>query len=460
MGWDLTIVAAALLGFAAVSGRLHRSVITPAMVFVLLGYLLGDGGLGVFDSGIDPATVRLLAEVTLALVLFSDAAALDSRALSREAALPARLLAIGLPLSIVLGTVVAWLLFPDLLFFEAVVLAVLLAPTDAALGQTVISDRRLPSRLRQGLNVESGLNDGICVPLLFAAIALATVEETAGGEVEILRDLLIEISVALVVGLATAVSAAALFTASGARGWLDHNWAQVVPLATAAVAYTATVELGGSGFIAAFVAGIVYGRRVGPSSAHHSTKLMEELGGLLSAVTFFVFGAVLIARSVTDLDIATVAYALASLTVVRMAPVALSLLGSRASWQTSAFAGWFGPRGLATIVFMLTVVEESQLAGTSRIVQVATVTVLFSVIAHGVSAPGLTERYVRWYDTSRHSLALESRRTGVHVADRRGLWHRNAQHRGRPDAGEGAEPDAACAVRSSEAAVLDGDLEP
>ena len=277
MGWDLTIVAATLLGFAAVSGRLHGSIITPAMVFVLLGYLLGDGALGVFDSGIDPATVRLLAEVTLALVLFSDAAALDAGALYREAALPTRLLAIGLPLSILLGTVVGVLLFPDLPIFEAAVLAVLLAPTDAALGQTVISDRRLPSRLRQGLNVESGLNDGVCVPLLFGAIALATAEEVRGGDVQILRDLVIEISVALVVGVASAVFASSLFTASRAHGWLEDNWAQVVPPATAAVAYTATAELGGSGFIAAFVAGLTYGRRVGHSSAHESTKLMEEL---------------------------------------------------------------------------------------------------------------------------------------------------------------------------------------
>ena len=145
-------------------------------------------------------------------------------------------------------------------------------------------------------------------------------------------------------------------------------------------------------------------------------------------MTFFVFGAVLIGRSVTDLDVATVVYGLASLTVVRMAPVAVSLLGSGASWQTSAFAGWFGPRGLATIVFALTVVDESQLAGTSRIVQVATVTVLFSVIAHGVSAPGLTERYVRWYDAGRKRMALESRQTRIHMAHRRGLWHRKAHH--------------------------------
>ncbi len=427
MGWDLAIVAAALLGFAMVSGRLHGSVITPAIVFVVLGYLLGDNGLGVFDSGVDPGTVRILAEVTLALVLFSDAAALNSQVLSREAALPARLLIIGLPLSILLGSLVAWLLLPELLVFEAVVLAVLLAPTDAALGQTVISDRRLPSRLRQGLNVESGLNDGVCVPLLFAAIALAMFGEAASSNGEILADLLVEIGVAVIVGMAIAVLAAALFIESQRRGWLDGNWAQVVPLATATMAYTVADELEGSGFIAAFVAGLAYGRRVGPSSAHHSTKLMEELGGLLSAVTFFVFGAVVIVQTVTDLDVATVVYALASLTVVRMAPVALSLLRSGATWQTSGFAGWFGPRGLATIVFMLTVIEESDLAGSSRILQVASVTVLLSVIAHGLSAPWLTDRYVQWYDASRQQPTAETDPSGVEVTARRGLWHRSSR---------------------------------
>jgi NhaP-type Na+/H+ or K+/H+ antiporter len=395
MGWAITEVSIALIAFAVVSGRLRGSAFTPAILFTGVGLLLGNEVFDTLGAEIAVSNIRRLAEVTLALVLFSDASSLDSRKLLREARFPARLLGIGLPLTIIFGAGVALWLFPDLLFFEAIVLAVLLAPTDAALGQTVVSDKRLPSRVRQGLNVESGLNDGVCVPLLFAAVAFAELEEAPTFEGEIIIDLVKEVGIAIVVGLVVALAVGFVVTASKRRGWLDEAWAQVVPLAAAAVAYTTTVELGGSGFIAAFVAGLVYGRRLGPTTTASTTRLMEEVGGVLSAVTFFVFGAILIGNGVTDLDLTTIVYAVLSLTAVRMVPVALSLIGSGADRPTMAFTGWFGPRGLATIVFMLTIIEESNLAGTDRIVQVATITVLFSVVAHGASAPWLTERYVR-----------------------------------------------------------------
>lgn len=425
MGWGIAEVSLALIAFAAVSGRFRGSALTPAILFTGVGFLLGSEVLDTIGSGLSVGDTRLLAEVTLALVLFSDASSLNVRKLSREAAFPARLLGVGLPLTIVVGSVCALLLFPELLLFEAIVLAVLLAPTDAALGQTVVSDHRLPSRVRQGLNVESGLNDGVCVPLLFAAVAFAELEEAPTFEGEIIVDLLKEVGIAIGVGAVVAVAVAFVVTTSKRRGWLDESWAQVVPLAAAAVAYTATDELGGSGFIAAFVAGLLYGGRVGRETAESTTRLMEEVGGVLSAVTFFFFGAVVIGAGVTDLDASTVMYAVLSLTVVRIVPVALSLLGSGAAPPTMAFTGWFGPRGLATIVFMLTIIEESNLPGTDRIVQVATITVLFSVIAHGVSAPWLTNRYVQWVSTQQ-SVTPEPDDVDPAASVRRSIWHHRA----------------------------------
>ncbi len=431
MGWAITEVSIALIAFAAVSGRLRGSAFTPAILFAGVGFLLGNEVFDTMDAGIAVGDIRLLAELTLALVLFSDASSLDARRLSHEAGFPSRLLGIGLPLTIIFGAGVALWLFPDLLFFEAIVLAVLLAPTDAALGQTVVSDKRLPSRVRQGLNVESGLNDGVCVPLLFAAVAFAELEEAPTFEGEIIVDLVKEIGIATVVGLVVALAVGFVVAASKRRGWLDEAWAQVVPLAAAAVAYTTTAELGGSGFIAAFVAGLVYGRRLGAATTASTTRLMEEVGGVLSAVTFFVFGAILIGTGVKDLDLTTVVYAVLSLTAVRMVPVALSLIGSGADRPTMAFTGWFGPRGLATIVFMLTIIEESNLAGTDRIVQVATITVLFSVVAHGASAPWLTERYVRWMSNNGQSSEPPSEDDEAPVTQaRRSLWtHRPQEQR-------------------------------
>jgi len=422
-GWDLAIVGAVIVLFAVVSRRLDGSVVSPAMVFVAGGLLFGNDGLGLFTVLPDDIDVRRFAEITLALVLFTDASALDTGVLRREAAMPTRLLAIGLPLTIIVGTVLALPVFPQLGLFEALALAVLLAPTDAALGQTVVSDERIPSRIRQGLSVESGLNDGICVPLLFAAIAMAELQEAPSLDREIIIDLVKEVGIAGIVGAVVAVAVVLLTRASQERGWISDQWIQVVPLAAVAVAYPATVELGGSGFIAAFVAGLVYGRLF--SRASETVLLIEETGDVLSAATFFLFGAVVVGQFVTDLDAATVGYAVLSLTVVRMGPVALSLVHSQAAPRTVAFAGWFGPRGLASIVFMLTIVEEANLPGTATIVQVVTVTVLFSVVAHGMTASPLTNRYVTWCDQRRTELAFESQEVDMSGMARR-RWNRRA----------------------------------
>lgn len=397
---DLAVVAAVLLAFALVSGRLRGSPLTPAIAFVAAGLVLGSEGFGVVDD-VDAGTVRVLAEGTLALVLFTDAASIRTRLLAREASFPLRLLLVGLPLTIAAGALAGLPLFPGLGVFEVVTLAVLLAPTDAALGETVVSDGRLPSNLRQGLNVESGLNDGLCVPLLFGALALAELEEAAAFDGSVLTDLVTEVAVALGVGVAVGAVAALLFGAARRRGWIDGRWVQVVPLATVVAAYTATVALGGSGFVATFAGGLVYRRLLGADEAEGSVRLTEELGGVLSAVTFLVFGAVVVGAAIVDLDAATVVYAVLSLTVVRMVPVALALLGTGAALPTVAFAGWFGPRGLASIVFALIIVEEADLPGTAVVVQATMLTVLVSVLAHGLTAPWLTNRYVAWHRARR-----------------------------------------------------------
>ena len=430
MGWAITSVAIALVAFAALSGRLHGTAVTPAIVFTGAGFVLGTKGFDLLGSELDTGTVRLLAEVTLTLVLFSDASALRPRVLRRETGVPARMLGIGLPLTIVLGTLFAIGMFPKLGLFEALVLAVLLAPTDAALGQTVVADQRLPSRLRQGLNVESGLNDGVCVPLLFAAVAFAELEEAPTFEGEILIDLVREVGIAVAVGAFAAAAVALVLTWSNRRGWLEAQWGQVVPLATAAIAYSATVEFGGSGFIAAFVAGLVYRQRVGAETAHETTRLTEEVGGLMSAATFFAFGAILIGSGITDLDVATVAVCRPQSHGGEDGAGRDLVDRGRRGTAHDGVRRMVRPAGLATIVFMLTIVEESNLIGTPRIVQVATATVLLSVVAHGVTAPWLTDRYVQWFSTSRERLALESQDAADMIGPaRRSLWHRAAPER-------------------------------
>jgi NhaP-type Na+/H+ or K+/H+ antiporter len=304
-------------------------------------------------------------------------------------------LGIGLPLTIVAGTLVGLLLFPDLNLWAAAALATILAPTDAALGLPVISNRKLPSRIRQGLNVESGLNDGVCVPLLIIFLTLAVAEEDA-AHTGPLRILLEEIGFGAVGGVVAGVLGAWVLRHAVARGWATPSWQQIVPVATAILAYTVATALGGSGFIAAFVAGIAFGV-VGKGDAESSTGFAEQSGQLLNALTFLMFGAVLLGPALGRLDWAVVAYAVLSLTVVRMVPVALGMIGMRMRRTTVAFLGWFGPRGLASIVFVLLVVDESSLAESVLLQTVVSVTVGLSVFAHGLSAYPLADAYASWF---------------------------------------------------------------
>jgi sodium/hydrogen antiporter len=393
-GTDLAIVATVVAMYALVSRRLAGTWLTGPLVFTFLGLVIGVEALDLLDVGPSIDGIKLVAEVTLALVLFSDASRLDLRRLRHEFGIPVRLLGIGLPLSILLGAGLGVVMFPELLVAEALVLAVLLAPTDAALGQAVVSDHRLPTDVRQGLNVESGLNDGICVPLLVAAIALVDIETSPSRRGEVLVDLIEEAAVAAAVGAMVAGLVAIAFVVADRRGWVDQRWARIVPVAVVAITYPVTTGLGGSGFIACFVAGLVFGALVG-SRTDDVTELVEETGGLLSGATFLLAGAVLLGPVLNRLSISMVVYAVLSLTVVRMLPVALALTRSGATTPTKAFAGWFGPRGLATIVFALTVVRDADLAGSRTVVDIAAITVALSIVAHGVSAPVLIDRYVR-----------------------------------------------------------------
>lgn len=397
--WALPTIAVLLIGYGALSGRLQSTVITQAMVFVAFGLLVGNRVLDLV--GVDTANqyVRLLAEATLSLVLFTDAARVNLGTLRREAALPARLLGLGLPLTIVAGTLAGLALFPQLDLWTAAALATILAPTDAALGLPVVSNKRLPSRIRQGLNVESGLNDGVCVPLLLIFLTLAQAEEGV-GHIEPLRVVAEEIGFGTIGGILAGALCAVVLRRFAARGWMEGTWQQINAVAAPLLAYTVAVALGGSGFIAAFVAGIVFGAMAG-ERAEHSTFLAEQSGELLNAVTFLLFGAVLLGPAFADLDWRVALYAVGSLTVVRMLPVALALLGAGMRWVTVGFLGWFGPRGLASIVFVLILVEQTELPERSLLLTVVTWTVALSVYAHGLTAWPGANRYADWYAAHR-----------------------------------------------------------
>jgi NhaP-type Na+/H+ or K+/H+ antiporter len=279
----------------------------------------------------------------------------------------------------------------------ALVLAIVLAPTDAALGQAVVTDPRLPSRMRQGLNVESGLNDGLCVPLLFVALAIAETEDGSNSAADSVRLVVEEIGWGVVGGLAAGALGALAVRYAVRRGLAEAVWVQVIPVASAALAYGVADGLGGSGFIAAFAGGLVFGR-MHRRDGGDVTYLVDELGLVLAAVTFLIFGSVLLGPALGNVTWQIAAVAVLSLTLVRMAPVAVAMLGTKARWPTVGFLGWFGPRGLASIVFAALIVEQADLPHTGTLLVTIFATIGLSVFAHGLTARPLTERYATWYE--------------------------------------------------------------
>ena len=397
MEWALAVVALSLLAVAAISRRLSGTPVTPVMVFVAIGLLVGPQVLGAIDIESTSSTVRTLAEATLALVLFSDASRINLRQLRPDVGVPLRLLGIGLPLTIGLGALAAAVIFDQLSVGEALILAVILAPTDAALGQAVVTEPRVPTRIRQGLNVESGLNDGICVPLLFAAVAATDLESEISEGRSASELLLEEIGFGLVGGVAAGLLVAAIFIYAGRKDLIDGAWRQVIPAGGAALAYGIAVGLGGSGFIAAFVGGMVF-RGALRRDPRELNLLTEETSQILSSITFLLFGAILLGPALGELTWSLVLYAVLSLTLVRMLPVAIAMIGSHARLPTLNFMGWFGPRGLASIVFAVIVIEESALVNEHLILLAIYLTVGLSVFAHGLTAAPLASRYANWFE--------------------------------------------------------------
>jgi NhaP-type Na+/H+ or K+/H+ antiporter len=394
--WALAAAAAIVLLHAGLSRALDRTWVSAPIFFLSAGVIVGSEGLGWIDLGPKSEQVRILAELTLTLVLFADASRINVSALRREYSVPSRLLGIGLPLTILAGWALGAGLFGALSLAEVLILAVILAPTDAALGQAVVTDPRLPSRIRQGLNVESGLNDGICVPLLFIALAIAEAEtgsESSHGALVLVAQ---AIGYGVLFGAIAGVGGGLVARLARLHGLMESAWSQILPVATAGLAYGLAAPLGGSGFIAAFVAGFAYGA-LHRDTDGETTYLVDQLGELANAATFIVFGAAVAGPVLGDLTWQEALYGVLSLTVVRMVPVAISLLGTHARRQTVAFVGWFGPRGLASIVFTIIVLEDGGLPHTSTITVAVVFTVVLSVYAHGLSAKPLTDRYARWY---------------------------------------------------------------
>jgi NhaP-type Na+/H+ or K+/H+ antiporter len=385
---NLAVLAGFVFAYGAIANRLAKTVLSGAIVFAGFGLLCGPSGLNILRLSINTELLRVLAELTLALVLFTDAAAADLRVLKLSIGLPERLLLIGLPLTIVLGMATGMLVFPGLGLLELGVLATMLAPTDAALGKPVVTNPAVPEKIRETLNVESGLNDGICVPVLYIFLALVADQRTPGMA---LRLILEEIGIGAVVGAGLVLMGAGVLRSSVARNWVAQTWLPIPIVALAVTCFATAQALGGSGFIASFVGGLAFGATV----SRHKERLLwaaEGTGAVFSLLTWVIFGATVVGHAFGRLDWRVLCYAVLSLTLVRIAPVLLSLLGTGLRMESKLFIGWFGPRGLASVVFIIIVLGQN-VPGRETLAVTVVCTVVLSILAHGLTARPLASMY-------------------------------------------------------------------
>jgi len=393
---NAAIIAVFAFVYACVAARVERSTLSGPIVFAAGGFLLGPAVLGVLNLDIEAEQLRVLAEATLAIVLFTDAASADLAMIRRSAGLPTRLLLVGLPLTIVLGFLAGMALLPGLGIVEIALIAAILAPTDAALGKPVVINPSVPEELRETLNLESGLNDGICVPIVLLLLGFAVGTDTDGLDARTVLILVIEeIGIGLAVGVIVTAAASFALRLAVRLGWLAPGWGGIAMIALAFACFALAQVLGGSGFIACFTGGLALNALRHPHR-HALLRGAEATGDAFSLITWIVFGAGVLWQIAEWITLPVIAYSILSLTVVRMLPVLLSLLGTHVPVADRVFLGWFGPRGLASIVFGIMILD----AGLPHIGTVeATIacTIVLSVLAHGLSAnPMVRGLSARW----------------------------------------------------------------
>jgi len=386
----VAVLAASLAAWNVVSERLERWNITGPMALVTLGYVVVSQPVSLVDVGVGTAGIRDLAELVLAVVLFSDAARVDLRKLERDALVPSRLLVVGLPLTIAMGTLACHLVIPGLSWAECALVGAAVAPTDAALGAAIIEDRRVPARLRRALNVESGLNDGIATPFvnLFLVMAAAGTALNQGSTPHFFAELAVGTACGVVLG----VGGGFVMVRARAAGLSNVSAQSVAVAALAVLAYAGTVQINGNGFVAAFVAGLAYGGAGGRGA--ELLSFTADAAALGSQTVWFLFGAALL-PAMDSVTWEEVLFAVLALTVLRMVPVAVSLVGSGIDRVSVLVIGWFGPRGLASVVFGLLAYDELGPDIGHRVASVIGVTVVASVVAHGVSAGPVASRLAR-----------------------------------------------------------------
>lgn len=383
-----------VLVYSLLSRRLTAWNITAPMLSVIAGAAVYS----TMDFQADTAVVHLIAELTLVTVLFHDASTVKLTQLRKDPGVAERLLLIGFPLALIATYLVGRGLLPGIGVAGAVLLAAAITPTDAGLGAPTVLNPVVPLRVRRALNVESGLNDGLATPIVLLALAALAAEE-GDSQPTIMQVGVLPVALALVSAVGVGLLAAWLMDRTRRWRTSGRRGRTVAMLALPVFLFGLAELIGANAFIAAFVAGLVFGAAsVTLQEDPETSELLEVSADLLGFVVWFFAGGLLLTVFQNDFQWSWLVLAVLALTVLRIVPVMLCLIGTGFTWPTLGFIGWFGPRGLATIVFALLALEE--LGAESPVMQavagVVAFTVVISVFAHGISASPLSTLYGRW----------------------------------------------------------------
>lgn len=386
----IAFMAILIFGYGFFSKKAESSLITAPMVFVIIGLLVSFFDLELLKEGPKATFVKPIMEFTLLLVLFIDGTAINLKTLTKEKGLPIRLLSIGLPLTMILGAVIAVPIFPEVSPLLLLLMAFILSPTDAALGQAVVTGEQVPIKIRQTINVESGLNDGIGLPPILVCIALLSGSAGAGFDGSYwLSFVAKQFLFGPLIGALVGWIGGKLIDLAAKRGMMTHIYQMLSSVALAVLAFSIAEHFGGNGFIAAFVGGMFLSTKT--EIVRERMKEFGEAGAqIMILFIFLLFGMLLVPFSSPFWDWRALVYAILSLTVIRMIPVALSLINSGLDRKTINFIGWFGPRGIASVLYLLMAIIELGTEGLELISSVITLTVLLSIFLHGFSAVPLS----------------------------------------------------------------------
>ena len=389
----IIVITLVVLFYGYYSRLLLRFNITGPMIFMLIGVLLSPLGFSITEVKLNTEIVTITAEIALIIVLFSDASSLNLKKLKQSWGIPGRLLFIGLPLTIIFSSFTAIFMFPQESPIYLVLMALLLAPTDAALGKAVVSDKQVPQKIRSSINVESGLNDGIVLPILLGTAAVITSSDGNVQDTKWLIYISQQIIFGALVGAAVGYLNARLSMRTINKNFVESSYKNLIPIAIAIASYYLAEHIGGNGFIAAFFSGLFLGN-YNEELRYNVENFVESESELLILISFLLFGLTFIPATIAFWDFKILLYALLSLTILRMIPVAISLIGSKFDIATIAFIGWFGPRGIASILYVLIVINDAiTVKNNETIYAVVTLTILLSIILHGLSAQPLARLY-------------------------------------------------------------------